>query len=715
LLLFPPAIIATSMVTLRFVAAAAGCLSVAGAAVLPPAQLKHMLERRQVSVDPANFEWVKKWSAVGDSYTAGIGAGSADYHGIAQTLAEGGCSRYDQAYPRQIGDYFGLPKLNFQACSGAISADVFTQVNALPTGQDLVLLTVGGNDLCLSELIAKCVIVSFYESSEATCEAALTKATDNLNTFVEANIRQVLMALDGKMAGNGIVVLSGYARFFATKSDKCETDESFGVGPWMEALSTLPLTIARRTRYNKLTTDLNEALKRAVSDVEDDIGYNIGFSDWDPWVDQGVDGQMCSEKSTGAYPDENQPDLLFFKPDSRKSIFRSWVPIAQRGVDIHARESDNTTELAPLPAIDPVEELRARVPGLTQEQAERVLTEADLGRRAKAPGEVDMYGVDRSIYRTRLWQSVNPRAAALHKLDPRAPLPPGCDPPGSWIPKFPDWIGNAWAQVTDPLHRLFHPNTKGHHAMASFAVAKITEMRRQVLNQDVELCELTADFKCYSNTGRRGYATASVLDANYKKFCREVNMGGRPSASRTFNIGTPEENVFRITRNTVSLFDRDACLEAFGSIIPGCVPGLSNPMNHKFGGHLKQDGILYEVNVTPTTRPWPPPVAPYGACQAGSNFHAGSFFEFKGAGWATWDHGQESLLPALQRCLSGGRIASWNFEYFDQPDKDGYEWRVDFAVQARMQHLEMCGTEKYLVAAAGGLTGSCSGVSRKFA
>lgn len=701
------------MITLRLLAAVAVFLSAADAAVLPPAKLKHVLESRQETVNPANFDWVHKWSAVGDSYTAGIGAGNIDYNGM-QRFSEGSCSRYDQAYPRQIGDYFGLPELNFAACSGATSADVFAQINALPKGQDLVLLTVGGNDLCLSELIAKCVILSFGDSSETTCQAALHKAADNLSNFVEDNIRQVLMALDGKMAKDGIVVLSGYARFFATKSEKCATEESFGIGPWFNSLTTLPLTIARRTRYNKLTTDLNEALQRVVSDVEGDVGYHIGFSDWDPWVDQGVDGQMCSEKSTGAYPDKNQPDLLFFKPDSRKMIDRSWVPLEQRDLhDLQAR-SNNDTEPAPA-AIDAAGELRAHVPGLSHDQAERIVAEG-VARRETAASDVDMYGVDKSIYRTRLWQSVNPRAAALHKLDPRTPAVPGCSPPGSWAADFiPNFIQNGVAQFADPLHRFFHPNVKGHHAMASFAVAKITEMRRDILKQAPELCELTADFKCYSTTGRRGYATWRVLDANYKKFCDEVNMGGRPSVTRTFNAGTPEENVFTITRKDVSLFDREACRKSFHSIIHGCPPSLSNPMNYKFGGLKKEGGITYELTVKRSSRPWPVPGKPYGSCQAQSRFTAGSLFEFKGAGWATWDYGQESLLPALQKCLTGGKIMSWDFQYFDEPDKDGYEWRVSFAVYARMQFLEMCGTEKNLVAAAGGLTGSCSGLTRKWA
>ncbi|KAK4443885.1 SGNH hydrolase-type esterase domain-containing protein [Podospora aff. communis PSN243] len=649
-------------------AAAAACLSAVQAAVLPPAQLKQILESRQPSVNARNFEWVTKWAAVGDSYTAGIGAGNTDYHGIKQTWNEAGCSRYDQAYPRQIGDYFGLPKLNFQACSGAVSSEIYAQINALPTGNDLVLLTVGGNDLCLSELIAKCVLTSFRSNSEATCEAALTKAADNLANFVEDNIREVLWALNSKMATNGIVILSGYARFFATKSEKCATDESFGVGPWAQPLNTLPLTIARRNNYNALATGLNEVLERVVDDIKDDVDYHLGFSNWDPWVDEGVDGQMCSEKSTGQYPDPNQPDLLFFKPDSRKTFWRSWVPLALR-----RRSLDNSTE--------PGEETEEELP----------------------------YGVDKSIYRTRLWQSVNPRAAALHRLDPRnTPTPPSCDPPGFWFPEFLE-------EYVDPLHRLFHPNIQGHHAIASFAVAKIIDIRRGILGQGSELCEVTADFKCYRDEGRRGYATVDVMDKNYKTFCRELRLGNSLIHRRIFNTGTPEENEFTITRKTVTSIDEATCLESFRRIIHGCAPGLSNPMNHKFGGIWKRGDVTYEANVKKVTRPWPVLAAPRGTCRAESRFHGGSYFEFKGAGWATWDHGQESLLPALERCLKGGRVMSWDFEYFDEPDKDGYEWKVVFNVYARMQHLEMCGTEKELAAAAGGFTDTCSGLTKKWA
>lgn len=51
--------------------------------------IKSPLLRRD-DEDPADFSWVKRWAAVGDSYTAGIGAGNQlgkPYHKYGDWLA----------------------------------------------------------------------------------------------------------------------------------------------------------------------------------------------------------------------------------------------------------------------------------------------------------------------------------------------------------------------------------------------------------------------------------------------------------------------------------------------------------------------------------------------------------------------------------------------------------------------------------------------------
>jgi lysophospholipase L1-like esterase len=61
------------------------------------------------------------------------------------------CSRYDYGYPAIMNRFFGLSVETFSylACSGDTSTDIAGQIEALDAGQDLVVMTAGGNDLCL--------------------------------------------------------------------------------------------------------------------------------------------------------------------------------------------------------------------------------------------------------------------------------------------------------------------------------------------------------------------------------------------------------------------------------------------------------------------------------------------------------------------------------------------------------------------------------------
>lgn len=47
--------------------------------------------------------------------------------------------------------FFGnsVEKFSYLACSGDTSTDIAGQIEALDSGQDLVVMTAGGNDLCL--------------------------------------------------------------------------------------------------------------------------------------------------------------------------------------------------------------------------------------------------------------------------------------------------------------------------------------------------------------------------------------------------------------------------------------------------------------------------------------------------------------------------------------------------------------------------------------
>lgn len=125
--------------------------------------------------DPSDFSWVKRWAAIGDSYTAGIGAGRplgklSDGENLDVDVQPGKiflnislpnlqisghdnwyCARYDMSYPMIISRHLGPQVEDFQyaACSGDRAGQIYQQAKQIEGDLDLVMMTAGGNDLCL--------------------------------------------------------------------------------------------------------------------------------------------------------------------------------------------------------------------------------------------------------------------------------------------------------------------------------------------------------------------------------------------------------------------------------------------------------------------------------------------------------------------------------------------------------------------------------------
>lgn len=126
---------------------------------------------RRADDDPSDFSWVKKWAAIGDSYTAGIGSGrplgsifdgekldvkvktlnitlpNLEFSGHGNWY----CARYDMSYPMIISRLLGSQVESFQyaACSGDRAGQIYQQAEQIEGDLDMVMLTAGGNDLCL--------------------------------------------------------------------------------------------------------------------------------------------------------------------------------------------------------------------------------------------------------------------------------------------------------------------------------------------------------------------------------------------------------------------------------------------------------------------------------------------------------------------------------------------------------------------------------------
>lgn len=456
------------------------------------------------------------------------------------------------------------------------------------------------------------------------------------------------------MNKDSIVVYNLYAQYFNTETDACEKDQGWAFPKlWF---SPLLLTIDRRKKFNSLVLNINKAIDEAVDDINKNgkVKYKVATADWDVWPREGVSGQYCVPESTGRYPDAKQPDLQFFKPDTHVDVFYH-------------------------------DELKRRGTPEQEKQMRELL--------------------DRStnIYDSLLWKSSYPPAEALHRLDRRAPAPPNC--PGDGGPLSILGLG-----LPDSFGKFFHPNEIGHETITAFAIETMINTRAEVLGLDSPSCAIDDEFKCWQKDGRKGYANSARMNENYKDFCDQVdppeNTVGWKS-DKSYHPGTPDEHSFHLELSSeASTFDKDECLESFDRIINGCDGNdPENPMNWKFGGRYVRGEYTYEINVKRDNRPWPPIKEPHGDCKGWWKVFY-SDYKLHGAGWSTWDSGEDTLRPSIKGCLGLG-ITAWKFEYYDEPDEDGNEWGLSVNFPVFVRHR--CFTNDKVAKASGGFTDGCGG------
>lgn len=96
------------------------------------------------------------WAAIGDSFSAGPGAGTPF------GAPDAGCFRNKGAYPVQLNRDFPFDNvrlaMQFLSCTGAVMKDVQEQqITDLNRDQGFILLSIGGNDVGFSKVLKACV------------------------------------------------------------------------------------------------------------------------------------------------------------------------------------------------------------------------------------------------------------------------------------------------------------------------------------------------------------------------------------------------------------------------------------------------------------------------------------------------------------------------------------------------------------------------------
>lgn len=154
-------------------------------------------------LSPARAATPDEYAGLGDSYSAGNGAFSANLNA--------GCGRNTYAYPYLVAQSRLNTHLTFVACQGAVTDDVVnSQVNSLTAETDYVSITIGGNDVGFANLIFNCA-----GSLSFNCENATNETKAKITNELPAKLDRAYAAIRAK-APNATVVVLGYPRLFGS-------------------------------------------------------------------------------------------------------------------------------------------------------------------------------------------------------------------------------------------------------------------------------------------------------------------------------------------------------------------------------------------------------------------------------------------------------------------------------------------------------------------
>jgi lysophospholipase L1-like esterase len=177
-----------------------------------------------------------RYVALGDSYSSGDGAGSYG--------SSGSCDRSANAYPQQWANANAPASFAFVACSGATTSDVInSQVSALSASTTLVSITIGGNDVGFSTVMATCVL-----APTSTCESAVAGADALVADVLPTELNTVLQTVRHDAPAAKIVVLDYPELYDLSRSSGC-----------------IGLSTADRTALNQGADQLDSAISAAAA------------------------------------------------------------------------------------------------------------------------------------------------------------------------------------------------------------------------------------------------------------------------------------------------------------------------------------------------------------------------------------------------------------------------------------------------------------------
>jgi hypothetical protein len=314
------------------------------------------------------FPTADHWLALGDSYSAGVGAGAVFLNNPQDPGHN--CLTTTGSYPKRLER--GYPALNkgleFLSCSGDVISNIndagsngrATQLELMKGvskgSYKFATLSIGGNDLGFSSIVIRCIMIGYIPGITGTCEEALKNAESIAGISPRdsaahgdtlANLSKVYRDILDTADDDFTLVVTGYAQFFANTQGNtaCNNGQiqffsSQDLGSGTKPL--LPLTVELRDRINRGVNAFNQMINGTVSEIQqilanDNISNKrIMFVDIDPIFE----GHRFCEP--GASTDTGFPEFTdqawFFS-----SAFRS--DILPGGQKVVPRADDNSPKL----------------------------------------------------------------------------------------------------------------------------------------------------------------------------------------------------------------------------------------------------------------------------------------------------------------------------------------------------------------------------------
>jgi lysophospholipase L1-like esterase len=178
-----------------------------------------------------------RYVALGDSYSAGTGAGP-------YTAAGQSCERSANAFPQLWAARNAPASFVSVACSGATTATVQdSQLSALTSQTTLVSITVGGNDVGFSHVMETCVL-----EWDSACLKAVTTAESAVSKTLPGHLDSTLKAIRARAPQARVVVLGYPDLYDLSRSGSC-----------------LGISTTKRTALNQGADDLDRALAAAAA------------------------------------------------------------------------------------------------------------------------------------------------------------------------------------------------------------------------------------------------------------------------------------------------------------------------------------------------------------------------------------------------------------------------------------------------------------------